>query len=71
MLRETERTTLGVSPGRTVGEETWQRNEEVQECMQIKRLAQRKWDFHARRGSEEGENDETQGWKRCAGKKLG
>lgn len=35
-----------------------------------------KWDLHASPDSEEGESDlfrltETQGWKRCAGKKLG
>lgn len=37
---------------------------------------QRKWDLHASPDSEEGESDlfrltETQGWKWCAGKKLG
>lgn len=53
MLRETERRILGVPPGRKVGKETWQWNEEVQECMQRKRLGQRKWDFHARLDSEE------------------
>lgn len=48
----------------------------MQKCMQRKRLAQRKWGFHARLDSEEGKNDvfrlttKRQGWKRCAGKKL-
>lgn len=37
---------------------------------------QRKWDLHVNPDSEEGESDlfrltETQGWKWCAGKKLG
>lgn len=77
VLRETHMRILDVPSGRKVGNQTWQWNEEVQGCMQKKkRFAQRKWDFHARLDSEDGENDifrlttERQGWKRCAGKKL-
>lgn len=51
VLKETEKRELGVPPGGKVVKETWQWNEEVQECKQIKRLAQRKWDFHAREDS--------------------
>ena len=43
-IRETGRRVLGVSSGKKVGKETWWWNEEVQECIQGKRLAKKKWD---------------------------
>ena len=44
VIRETGRRVLGVSSGRKVDKETWWWNEEVQECIQKKRLAKKKWD---------------------------
>ncbi|KAF7651214.1 hypothetical protein LDENG_00113870 [Lucifuga dentata] len=44
VIRETGRRVLGVSSGRKVDKETWWWNEEVQECIQRKRLAKKKWD---------------------------
>ena len=44
VIRETGRSVLGVSSGRKVDKETWWWNEEVQECIQRKRLAKKKWD---------------------------
>ena len=42
VIRETGRRVLGVSAGRKVDKETWWWNEEVQECIQRKRLAKKK-----------------------------
>ena len=45
VIRETGRRVLGVSSGkRKVDKENWWWNEEVQECIQRKRLAKKKWD---------------------------
>lgn len=44
VIRETGRRVLGVSSGRKVDKETWWWNEKVQECIQRKRLAKKKWD---------------------------
>ncbi|XP_067359512.1 craniofacial development protein 2-like [Channa argus] len=45
LIRETGRKVLGVSSGkRKADKETWWWNEEVQECIQGKRLAKKKWD---------------------------
>ena len=44
VIRETGRRVLGVSSGRKVDKGTWWWNEEVQECIQKKRLAKKKWD---------------------------
>ena len=44
LIRETGRQVLGVTAGRRVDKETWWWNEEVQECIQRKRLARKKWD---------------------------
>ncbi|XP_053346567.1 craniofacial development protein 2-like [Clarias gariepinus] len=45
VIRETGRRVLGVSSGKgKVDKETWWWNEEVQECIQGKRLAKKKWD---------------------------
>lgn len=44
VIRETGRRVLGVSSGRKVDKETWWWNEEVQECIQRKSLAKKKWD---------------------------
>ena len=44
MIRETGRRVLGVSSGKKIDKETWWWNEEVQECIQGKRLAKKKWD---------------------------
>uniref|UniRef100_A0A3B3I9A4 ribonuclease H n=1 Tax=Oryzias latipes TaxID=8090 RepID=A0A3B3I9A4_ORYLA len=45
IIRETGMKVLGVSSGkRKDGKETWWWNEEVQECVQRKRLAKKKWD---------------------------
>ncbi|XP_051793709.1 uncharacterized protein LOC127530597 [Acanthochromis polyacanthus] len=44
VIRETGRRVLGVSSGRKGDKETWWWNEEVQEWIQRKRLAKKKWD---------------------------
>ncbi|KAK2913101.1 hypothetical protein Q8A73_007214 [Channa argus] len=45
LIRETGRRVLGVSSGkRKADKETWWWNEAVQECIQRKRLAKKKWD---------------------------
>ena len=43
VIRETDRRVLGVSAGKKVDKETWWWNEEVQKCIQRKRLAKKKW----------------------------
>ncbi|KAK3542858.1 hypothetical protein QTP70_006126 [Hemibagrus guttatus] len=46
LIRETGRKVLGVSSGRKKGDkETWWWNEEVQDSIQRKRLAKKKWDM--------------------------
>ncbi|KAK3525567.1 hypothetical protein QTP70_000462 [Hemibagrus guttatus] len=46
VIRETGRKVLGVSSGRKKEDkETWWWNEEVQDCIQRKRLAKKKWDM--------------------------
>ncbi|KAK3547415.1 hypothetical protein QTP86_018917, partial [Hemibagrus guttatus] len=46
VIRETERKVLGVSSGRRKEDkETWWWNEEVQDSVQRKRLAKKKWDM--------------------------
>lgn len=44
VIRETGRRVLGVSSRRKVDKETWWWNGEVQECIQRKRFAKKKWD---------------------------
>ncbi|XP_051800420.1 uncharacterized protein LOC127532561 [Acanthochromis polyacanthus] len=51
VIRETGRRVLGVSPGRKGDKETWWWNEEVQEWIQRKRLAKKKWDTERTEGS--------------------
>jgi exonuclease III len=43
VIRETGRRVLGMSSGRKADKETWWWNEEVQECIQSKRQAKKKW----------------------------
>ena len=54
VIRETGRRVLGVSSGRKVDKETWWWNEEVQECIQKKRLAKKKWDTERTEESRQG-----------------
>ena len=44
VIRETGKRVFDVSSGRKVDQETWWWNEEVQEDVQRKRLAKKKWD---------------------------
>ena len=54
VVRETARKVLGVSSGhRKEDKETWWWNEEVQESIQRKRLAKRKWDSQGDKESRE------------------
>ncbi|KAK3542091.1 hypothetical protein QTP86_013424 [Hemibagrus guttatus] len=46
VIRETGRKVLGVSSGRKEDKETWWWNEEVQDSIQRKRLAKKKWDMN-------------------------
>uniref|UniRef100_A0A3P9HBU6 Lipoxygenase domain-containing protein n=1 Tax=Oryzias latipes TaxID=8090 RepID=A0A3P9HBU6_ORYLA len=62
IIRETGRKVLGVSSGkRKDGKETWWWNEEVQECVQRKRLAKRKWDVER---TEEGRQEYKEAQRR-------
>ena len=45
VIRETGRRVPGMSSGRKVDKETWWWNEEIQECIQIKKLAKKKCDI--------------------------
>ncbi|KAK3563754.1 hypothetical protein QTP86_034480 [Hemibagrus guttatus] len=45
VIRETGRKVLGVASGRRKEDETWWWNEEVQDSIQRKRLAKKKWDM--------------------------
>ncbi|RXN38888.1 Retrovirus-related Pol poly LINE-1 [Labeo rohita] len=52
VIRETGRRVLGVSSGKgKVDKETWWWNKEVQQCIQRKRLAKKKWDMERTEGS--------------------
>uniref|UniRef100_A0A3B3ILM2 Endonuclease/exonuclease/phosphatase domain-containing protein n=1 Tax=Oryzias latipes TaxID=8090 RepID=A0A3B3ILM2_ORYLA len=62
IIRETGRKVLGVSSGkRKDGKETWWWNEEVQECVQRKRLAKKKWDVER---TEEGRQEYKEAQRR-------
>ena len=59
LIRETSKKVLGVSSGRKIDKETWWWNEEVQKCVQQKKLAKKKWDI-------ERTEESKQKYRRCS-----